>query len=215
VANCSSGIHCKCLENVKAQIRPASICQQIKAEAHAIWQREPNKIASTSLDNISSSDHEHSDIASSRDGVGWGPTNKPGAEHENSPLVEMHSRSFFSIEEISELHELTFCKILKLIFYKTKQKSQMQLTFLPLSPLDLWLHLRSCRSSILEYIFDLRHTLIFNYIFDLRRPSILDYIFNLRCPSILDYIFDLILRRSTNVFNAYYLHRPTNVVNAY
>ncbi len=40
------------------------------ATDHDIWQREPNEIASTSIDNFSISDHEHYDIASSRDGVG-------------------------------------------------------------------------------------------------------------------------------------------------
>ncbi len=67
--------------------------------------REPNEIASTSLDNIF---QEHYDIASSRDGVGWGPSNTPGAKCANSLLAEMHSRSFFSLEGISELHELIF-----------------------------------------------------------------------------------------------------------
>jgi len=38
-----------------------------------------------------------------------GPSNTPGVECENSPLAEIHSRSFFSLEGISELHELIFC----------------------------------------------------------------------------------------------------------
>ena len=37
------------------------------AAEHMEWRREPNEIASTSLDNLF---HEHFDIASSRDGVG-------------------------------------------------------------------------------------------------------------------------------------------------
>ena len=74
---------------------------------HMEWQRESNGIASTSRDNIYSN-NEYFDIASSRDGVGWGPSITPGAECVNSLLAEMHSRSFFSLEGISELHELIF-----------------------------------------------------------------------------------------------------------